>query len=131
MAQENIEALRDCFEAVGRNDVPGALRFMDPEIRFECQVAALQGSYVGHDGVTAFFADMAEIFGTMQLHCPDTRDLGDRVLALGTARSIAKGSGISVDTPLAVVATFREGRMTHYTDFGDRGQALEAVGLSE
>jgi len=30
-----------------------------------------------------------------------------------------------------VVARFKDGRMTHFTDFGDRDEALEAVGLSE
>jgi ketosteroid isomerase-like protein len=61
---------------------------------------------VGHDGVRELFADLAEVFGTLQLQCPDLRDLGDRVLALGTARGIAKGSGIHMETPLAVVAKF-------------------------
>jgi ketosteroid isomerase-like protein len=131
MSQENVDALRACFEAVNRGDVPGVLRTMDTDIRFECQVAAIQGSYVGHDGVRGFFADIADHFETLQLQCPDVRSLGDRVLALGTARAVGKGSGIDVETPLTVVARFRDGRMTDYKDFGDRGEALEAVGLRE
>jgi ketosteroid isomerase-like protein len=131
MSQENVDALRGCFEATNRNDVPGVLRFMDPKIQFECQVGPLQGSYGGHDGVRDFFADIAEHFETLQTHCPDVRDLGDLVLALGTARVVGKGSGIDLEAPLTVVARFRDGRMTDYKDFGDRGKALEAVGLRE
>jgi ketosteroid isomerase-like protein len=131
MSQENVEALCGCFEAVNRNDVPGALRFMDPDIYFECQVAPLQGSYARHAGVREFLADLAEVFETVELHCPDVRDLGDRVLALGTARGTGKGSGIDLETPLTVVARFRDGRMTEYKDFGDRQLALEAAGLRE
>jgi ketosteroid isomerase-like protein len=131
MSQENVDALRGCLEAANRKDVPGVLRFMDSEIQFECQVAPLQGRYVGHDGVQGFFADITEHFEDLQLQCPDIRDLGDRVLALGTARALGKGSGIDVETPLTVVARFREGRMTDYTDFGDRARALEAAGLRE
>jgi ketosteroid isomerase-like protein len=131
MSQENVDALRGCFEAVNRNDVSGVLRFMDPKIQFECQVAALQGSFVGHDGVEGFFADIAEHFENLQLHCPDVRDLGDQVLAIGTARSVGKGSAIDLETPLTVVARFRDGRMTHYKDYGDRDQALETVGLRD
>src|SRR3954447_23271682 len=104
MSQENVDALCGCFDAVNRSDVPGALRFMDPDIRFECQVAPLQGTYAGHAGVREFLADLAEVFGTVELHCPDIRDLGDRVLALGTARGTGKGSGIDIETPLTVVA---------------------------
>ena len=104
---------------------------MDREIRFECQVAALQGSYVGHDGIRAFFVDIAEHFETLDYSLPDVRDLGDRVLALGTARGIGKGSGIELETPLSIVARFRKGRITQYKDFGHREEALEAAGLSE
>ena len=62
---------------------------------------------------------------------PDVRDLGDRVLALGTIRGTGKGSGIATEVPLAVVATFRGGLCTHLRDYGGRAQALEAVGLRE
>jgi len=32
---------------------------------------------------------------------------------------------------LAIVATFRNGLITQFRDYGDRKEALEAVGLSE
>jgi ketosteroid isomerase-like protein len=52
------------------------------------------------------------------------------VLALGTATSIGKVSGIEQQAPLAIVASFRDGRITHFKDYGDKDQALAAVGLS-
>jgi hypothetical protein len=58
------------------------------------------------------------------------QDLGDRVLALGTANSIGKGSGIEQATPLTIVVSFRDGLITHFKDYGNKDQALEAVGLS-
>jgi ketosteroid isomerase-like protein len=39
--------------------------------------------------------------------------------------------GVETELPFAVVARFRDGRMTHFTDYGDKVQALEAPGLSE
>jgi ketosteroid isomerase-like protein len=131
MSQENVEAVREMVAAFNRGDMPGALRVMDPEIRFECQTAPVQGIYLGHDGVSDFAADIGEHFDTVQLECPDVRDLEDRVLALGTARIVGKGSGIEFETPLAIVARFRNGRMTDYMDFGNRREALEAAGLRE
>jgi hypothetical protein len=59
------------------------------------------------------------------------RDLEDRVLALGTLRFTGRGSRIETEVPLAVVASFRNGLMTEFMDYGDRDRALEAVGLSE
>jgi ketosteroid isomerase-like protein len=66
-----------------------------------------------------------------ELRYTDVRDLGDRVLALGTTRSVARESGIEQEFVLAVVATFKDGLVTHWKDFGDKESALEAAGLSE
>ena len=33
--------------------------------------------------------------------------------------------------PLTVVASFRDGRLTHWKDYGEKDKALEAAGLSE
>ena len=119
------------IEAFNRNDIPGVLRFMDPEIHFEHRLAALQGDFIGLDGVRGWMADVEEYFVNWQIQCPDVRDLGDRVLALGTLRATGAESGVEIDEPFAVVARYRDGLITEYTDFGDVDQALEAAGLSE
>jgi ketosteroid isomerase-like protein len=62
---------------------------------------------------------------------PDFRDLGDRVLALGTLRAVGKESGVETEVPWTVVATFRDGLVTHFIDYADRDRALEAAGLRE
>jgi hypothetical protein len=66
-----------------------------------------------------------------EIHCPDVRDLGDRVLALGTMRTIGRGSGVENEVAVAFVASFRDGLCTHFKDYGEWAQALEAVGLEE
>jgi ketosteroid isomerase-like protein len=114
-----------------RQDLPGVLRILDPEIRFEHRLAALEGSYVGVDGVRGFFADLAEHFDTWEIDCRDVRDLGDRVLALGINHATGKESGVETELPFTVVASFRQGRITHFIDFGNKDQALEAAGLRE
>ncbi len=131
MSRENVDQFMRSIEAFDRMDIPGVLRLLDPEIRFEHRLAALQGSYVGLDGVEGFLADVAEHFDALKVECPDVRDLGDRVLALGTTRITGKGSGVETELPFTVLARFRDGRMTHFTDFGDKDQALEAAGLQK
>jgi hypothetical protein len=82
--------------------------------------------------VTGWFTDLYEHFQAVAIDCPDVRDLGDRVLGLGTIRATGKGSGLETNhLTFATVARFRNGRLIHYIDFGDRDQALAAVGLSE
>jgi ketosteroid isomerase-like protein len=131
MSQENVDRFVQTIEAMNRMDIPGALRFFDPEIQFAHRLAAFQGDYVGVDGVRGLFADFAEHFDTWRIDCPDIRDLGDLVLGLGMVHATGKGSGAETELPFTVVARFRDGRITHFTDFGDRDQALEAAGLRE
>jgi ketosteroid isomerase-like protein len=116
---------------VNRRDFEPVFRGMDPEIRFEHRLAALQGSFVGIADVKRWFADLTEVFESWRIDCEDIRDLGDRVLALGTIRTSGKESGVETELPLAIVAEFRNGLITDYIDYGDWAQALEAAGLSE
>jgi hypothetical protein len=69
------------------------------------------------DGATLFF-----IHGS---------SLGDRVLALGTLRTVGRGSGIEQEISVAFLVTYRDGLCTHLKDYGEWGQALEAAGLSQ
>jgi len=131
MSQENVDGFVQGFEAFNRHDMPGMIRFMDPEIVWDHRLADLQGKLAGTEAVVGWCTDLYNHFQTVEIDCPDVRDLGDRVLGLGTIRATGKGSGVETELTFAVVARFREGRMTHYTDFGDRDQALEAAGLRE
>jgi ketosteroid isomerase-like protein len=131
MSQENVERFRAVIEAMNRRDIESVLQGMDPEIQYEHRLAALEGSFVGLDGVRGWFADLLEHFGAWRIYCEDIRDLGDRVLALGTIRATGKESGVETELPFTVVARIKDGLMVHFTDYGDRDKALEAAGLSE
>jgi ketosteroid isomerase-like protein len=137
MSQENVdrfievtEAFNRLIRAFERGDVDKWIGFYDPEVRFEPQQAALQGSYVGREGLRQWLADVTEHYAPGgSLHCVDIFDLGDRVLALGTLSFIGRGSGIATEAPVAIVASFRNGLITSLKDYGDEDRALAAVGL--
>ena len=123
--------MREGIEAMNRRDIDAVVAGMHPEVRFDHRLAALQGSFVGVDGVGRWFADLAEAFDTWRIYCPDIRDLGDRVLALGIIRATGRGSGVETEFPLSVVAQYEDGLLVDFVDYGDRALALEAAGLSE
>ena len=77
MSQENVDRFVQAIETLNRGDIPGVLRFMDPEIHFEHRLAALQGDFVGLDAVRGWLADVTEHFENGQIHCSDVRDLGE------------------------------------------------------
>jgi ketosteroid isomerase-like protein len=131
MSQENVERFLDAAAAFNRADIDGASEGLDADVIFEPQAAEIEGPYAGPDGVRRFLTGLADLFEVFELRYEDVRDLGDRVLALGTVRTVTKGSGIEQESPLAVVAVFRHGRVAHWKDYGDADLALEAVGLRE
>jgi ketosteroid isomerase-like protein len=140
MSEENVERFAEVARAFNRmaetaepdlEDLRGLLATMDPGIQFEPQQAALEGGYVGHEGVIQWVADLTEHYAGGHIEVPDIRDLDDRVLALGTIRVTGRGSGIETDVPMAILARFENGLITHFKDYGDRRQALEAAGLGE
>jgi hypothetical protein len=110
---------------------------MDPEIEFEPHLAGVEGNYSGHGGIREFMSDafywgegeLSE--GLVRIKQRDVRDLGDRVLALGTFEIKWRGNGIDLEVPFGIVATIRGGLIVHLKDFGNRELALEAAGLSK
>ena len=131
MSQENVDQFLKASDALNRGDLEGWLRIWDVAVVFEPQVSIIEGGFSGHDGLRRFYAQLFELFETYEVEYDDVRDLGDRVVALGTARGRGKESGAETEGPLGLVATFRDGKIVHFKDYGDREGALKSVGLSE
>ena len=133
MSQENVEVFRRATDALERGGFDDALieELIDPDVIFEPLRAPVSGIHRGHEGIRQFIADTAESFDVFRFDRSDIRDLGDRVLAIGTLHIRAKQGGVETDAPTAGIATYRDGRLIHWKDFGDRMKALEAAGLSE
>jgi ketosteroid isomerase-like protein len=131
MSEENVELFRRGTDALERGDMALVEELVDPDVIFEPLRAPVSGTYRGHEGIRQFIADTAESFDVFRFDRPEIRDLGDRVLAIGTLHIRAREGGIETDVPTAGIATYRNGRLIHWKDFGDRRKALEAAGLSE
>jgi ketosteroid isomerase-like protein len=131
MSQENVDRFREATAALNRRDLEGWLEIYDKDAVFEPRVAAFEGTFNGHEGLSRFFADVVDRLEFLEIEFDEVRDLGDRVLALGTDRGRGKGSGAEIAGTVAIVASFRDGKCVHLKDYGDPQLALEAVGLSE
>jgi ketosteroid isomerase-like protein len=111
-------------------DEAAIVEIVDEGIEFEPLRAATEGTFTGHEGIRAFLRDTRENFERFELDYSDVRDLGgERVIALGTIHIRGRGSGVETDVPTAVIASFRDGRMTRFKDYGDHDAALAAAGL--
>jgi ketosteroid isomerase-like protein len=130
MSQENVEIVEQLGRSVNRGDVEGVVRLCSEAVVFVAARSAIEGPYVGHEGMRKFFADTAENFQRFQLSTSDLRDLGDQVLVIGTVH-VQGRSGVPTDVPSSGIVTLEEGKITRWQDYGDRRDALKAVGLAE
>jgi ketosteroid isomerase-like protein len=133
VSQENVEIARASFDAIGRWDIDALLELYDPEITFLPLTGTRveSGGYVGHDGVRAYFAEVAEIWSQLHPRADDVRTTGDHVVVLGGCAVRGKGSGVESDDPMAWVLTVSGGKIKSHRGYRTREEALAAVGMSE
>jgi ketosteroid isomerase-like protein len=127
MSEGNTAVFARIVEAVNRGDPDATCRLTAEDAIVIPRRAATEGAYVGHDGVRSWFDDNKATFEVFRLDYPDVRDLGDRVLAIGTVHIRGRGSQVETDVPSAGIATFSEGKATRWEDFGATTLALEAA----
>ena len=95
MSQDNVEAFKRAVDALNSGDVEAVLKAVHPAVEFHAFMEELLGGegrvYSGHAGVREFFRDFSEHFDGLHWEYADIRDLGDRVLAIGTFRARGRG----------------------------------------
>jgi ketosteroid isomerase-like protein len=131
MSQENLDAFRRGTDAISRGEVIDIPQLVHPEAVFEPLRSGTEGAFVGHEGMRRFIEDTEEMFELFQINYTDIRDLGDRLLAIGSIRMRSRGSGVEADVRSAAVAEYRDGLLWRYKDYGDARTALSAAGLRE
>ena len=131
MSQENVDVFLKGADAICRRDEGAIPELVHREMVFEPRRAGTEGAFVGPEGMRRFLADTAEIFEVFQLQFADVRDLGDRVLGIGSIHVRGRGSGVETDMTIAIVAEYRDGLLWRFKDYGEARLALEAVGLRE
>ena len=132
MSHANVELFHRVNAAINRGDVEYVVRNSTEDVVIIAARSAVEGPFVGHEGLRKFFADNAANFELFQPHYSDVRDLGnDRVLAIGTIHIRGRGGGVETDIPVAGIATSRDGKLSRWQDFRERRLALNAVGLAD
>ncbi len=134
MSEENVEALRRAVIAYNGADVDALLEELDPDVEWRSLNQVMFGGqaqvYTGHDGVRRFMTEVEEAFAQARIEKLEVRDLGERVVGSGQLHIRGRASGVEIDSPIAWLAEFKDGRMTRIKDYLDPRQALEDAGLS-
>jgi ketosteroid isomerase-like protein len=126
--------VRRAYAAIDRGDLELIRVLMyDPaaELSFAGKFADFDESYRGREAAFAAYSAWIDSWEDYRREPREVIDLGDRVLILLRESGRGKGSGVPVEAQLAMLITFRKGRVVRHQEFSDWGQALEAVGLRE
>ena len=94
------------------------------------EVLGTVGTFHGHQGWLELMDEVHEAFDAVRLE-PE-RLVGsppDRMVVLVRLSARGRGSGLSVDTPIAIVVTIRRGRAGRLDIYREPADALAAIGL--
>jgi ketosteroid isomerase-like protein len=136
MSQENVDTVRRALEAWNSGDLEAWLAAvsLDPAVEMRPVIAELvEGAevvYRGIPGARRFWEDW-RVGWNFRFVDVDFRDAGDSVVAITEASVTSARTGLDLDTPMAMVCEYRDGRLVRLTSYLEEDQALEAVGLRE
>jgi ketosteroid isomerase-like protein len=129
MSEENVEVVRQAFEASKRGDDDEVFSLYDPEVEIESDYDGRV--YRGLDGVRAFFRDWLEVWDEIDWEAEEWIDVGEHVVALLHVSGRGKLSGVTVERREAHLWTLREGKLLRLRVFETKDEAVEAAGLRE
>ncbi len=132
MSEGNVETVERAIAAINERDIDGYLACCTEDIQLQTPVSPVAGVYEGADGILRFFADIEDAGPDFRL---DLERLeaggGERVLAFVRITVHGRTSGLPIPAETGNVYEFEEGKIRRIQIFLDRGEALEAAGLSE
>jgi ketosteroid isomerase-like protein len=134
MSQENVEVIMRVNALWASRDFSQLPELCDPEVVIDTSRNVFNPDvYRGYDGVRRMVEGTDEMWDSFEVEIEEVVDAGnDTVFAATRISGVGRGSGVKSEMHLFQVVTLRDGRVLHATGgYRDRGEALEAAGLSE
>jgi ketosteroid isomerase-like protein len=133
MSQQSVELFKQGIDAFNRLDVEAYAQIITSDFEwFPAMPATVEGGgYQGRSGIETYYREGHDTWSELRVTIEEFRDLGDRMVGLGRLRGGGIGSGVEVDTPLAIVVELTGKKVSRSTAYFDHGEALRAAGLSE
>jgi ketosteroid isomerase-like protein len=134
MSQENVEVgepVRRLWAALSKRDWDGFSAELDPEMEYS--PVEEQVVYRGREAVIQYAERWLEAWDTFlgEVEEAESAPAKDRAFIALRFRGRGKESGVEIDQRGFWVAEVRGGRLYRISEYSDRDQALEAVGLRE
>jgi ketosteroid isomerase-like protein len=126
VSRENVEIVRNHFDAYRRGDYDEALACFAPDVEYK---VAQERPARGPDAVRAIWERWESAWEDLETTPEEFLDAGDHVVVTVHYSARGRGSGIEFDHRYFDVYTLRDGKAVRKVEFTDRSEALEAAGL--
>ena len=116
MSQQDVQTIREGYEAFNRKDIPGVLQRFDPQIEWHEPGGGRAPAGVFHGAQTVadkVFSLVPENFDDFSADAEQFIDSGEYVLVVGRFRGRAK-SGTVLDAPFVHVWKMRNGKAANF-----------------
>jgi ketosteroid isomerase-like protein len=135
MSRENVEMVRQSFEAFKRRDIAATLAAYSPEVEWRTADDEPDArTYRGFEGLMALIGDWSLMWEDNFFEAAEPQEFidgGDVVIVPLRALVRGKGSGVPVEIFETYVFRVVAGKVAEVREFRTKAEALEAVGLRE
>ena len=125
---DNVEVLRDAYEALNDGDIERALAVLDEDAEWsEHSDLPEAGTYRGREAIRTFLERFLESWQDFDQELEEIIAGDPCVLIMLHSRVRGKGSGIAVEAQYAHLWTMEEGRGVRVDAYFDREEGLRAL----
>ena len=131
MSQENVEIVRQMWEAFLGDDPSSGLLFCDPDIEWDGTNLPDGRSARGREAIVEHAVRWAEMWDDWTMEPERFIDAGgDKVILVFRERGQSE-SGLQMDERHAELYAVRNGKVVYRRGFSDPAEAFRAAGLSD
>jgi ketosteroid isomerase-like protein len=132
MKEENVEIVKQGYEAWNRRELDAVLENFDPGVEWWDRGDSFHATVRrGHDGLMAGWAEIAEAFSDFRMEPKEFIDVGDYVVVPVHRVGTGRGSGALIEEDEVHVFRMHEGKTVELREYAEKKEALEAVGVRE
>jgi ketosteroid isomerase-like protein len=132
MSQENLKVVEAFFDAYNARNSEAMDRLLHPDAEITT-ISARRGlpDHWRQGTTQRYFEQLDEAWTGLRIEVEDYRDVGDRVVALGTLRGAGMYSHIEVVSEFATVFVVRNSQILVVDSYDNWNAGLEAAGLKK
>jgi ketosteroid isomerase-like protein len=133
MSQQNVELVKAFMDPFEAGDRDAWREYFDRDVVWDTSASKMPaaGIYHGHEGVEGFFREWLGAWDEYRVETHEYVDAGDAVVHVFRQSGIGRGSGVRTERDFFGVYELSDSKVIRYGLYESRGEALEAVGLSE